>query len=510
MEEKNLKAPVFAVETIYNNTAEIPIDVDFTLPDYCPDVNKILKCKAISRIASKLCSGSSITVDGCVTITVIYCSPENRIFSYEYQYPFNKSFDAETNTDGADLCVKTKLEYINCRAVTGRKIDIHGAAGVYVKLKCRKKTDIITDVDDNCIELLRGTAKATSPMGKTEKYLILEDEIELSQGMAAISTVLRYDSSAVVKECKLINNKIMIKGDLILKILYMTENGQSQLINETQPFSQLLELDEVNENCECEGKAYIANIELKPRINAAGEARSFTLNCKILVCCECYCNNDVEVVLDAFSRKFEADISRNEICFNKIRQSINECFSCKKGITAPENDISSVADMWCGVRSESCKFVEGELIINGTVTASFILMNSNGEPIFFEKPIDFEYKKPVNCTESGLHCDPQLSVVSCGYTLTGNGNIELYVELSVNAAVISRENVSLVTGVKIKESIPLQKKERGAMTVYFASSGERIWDIARHYLSSPNEIKQINDIDTDVLKSEKMILVPMN
>ncbi len=73
----------------------------------------------------------------------------------------------------ANLCCRTKCEYINCRAVTGRKIDIHGAVSISVRVFRRKGTDIISDIDDPNIEQRRGTAPATIPMGYSEKYLMV-------------------------------------------------------------------------------------------------------------------------------------------------------------------------------------------------------------------------------------------------------------------------------------------------------------------------------------------------
>ena len=49
MEEKALKTGVYVNETILNELLETPIDVDFTLPDYCGDISKIFKGFAIIR-----------------------------------------------------------------------------------------------------------------------------------------------------------------------------------------------------------------------------------------------------------------------------------------------------------------------------------------------------------------------------------------------------------------------------------------------------------------------------
>ena len=81
MEEKILKSGVFVNDTVFNESTEQPIDVDFTLPDFCPDISKIFKCRAVSRISSKGMNGKNITVDGSVSITVHYCDSDGQICS---------------------------------------------------------------------------------------------------------------------------------------------------------------------------------------------------------------------------------------------------------------------------------------------------------------------------------------------------------------------------------------------------------------------------------------------
>ena len=329
MEQKNLKTSVFSLDTVFCESAEQPIDIDFTLPDYYVDISKILKCRAISRISSKSINGSSAAIEGCVTVTVIYCGNDNCISSYEYQYPFSKSFDTSLNTEGCIISAKTKCEYINCRAVTGRKIDVHGAVGIYVTIKKRKLTDVISDCDDCNIELLRDSVPATVPMGCAEKYLLIEEEIELGTSQPDIRCVIRYDAEAVITDSKILAGKSVVKGDLKLKLLYAPEeNTAPQTIRYQIPFSQLIEIDGISDECDCESKVSIAHLEVKPRVSASGECRQLMLTAKLLITSECCCNNDVPVIVDAYSKKYEADICKNEICFDKIIEAFYGC--CKR------------------------------------------------------------------------------------------------------------------------------------------------------------------------------------
>ena len=510
MEQKNLKTSVFSLDTVFNESAEQPIDIDFTLPDYYADISKILKCRAVSRISSKGMSGSNISVEGCVTVTVIYCGSDNCISSYEYQYPFSKSFDTGINTDGCMLNVKTKCEYINCRAVTGRKIDIHGAAGIYVTLKKRKLTDVISDCDDCNIELLRGSVPATVPMGCADKYLLIEEEIELGSGQPDIRCVIRYDAEASITDSKILAGKSVVKGEMTVKLLYAPEDNLApQTVRYQLPFSQLIEIDGISDGCDCESKVSIAHLEIKPRVSASGECRQLMLTAKLLITSECCCNNDVAVILDAYSRKYEADICKNEVCFNKITENINQSFSCKKNIEFPDNTLSAVSDMWCEARVDSVNFGDNAMRVCGTVTAFIIALDSDQIPTFYEKSIDFEYTHPMNVTGE-LKCSPDITVTGANYTLTGEYNMELRIELNICASIYKCSNLPLITDIKINDGKPVQKANSGAMTVYFASQGEKIWDIARHYFADVEELKQINEIDEDILTRDKMILVPTN
>ncbi|MBP3706748.1 MAG: DUF3794 domain-containing protein, partial [Clostridia bacterium] len=433
-----------------------------------------------------------------------------RLCSFEYQYPFSKSIETGVEADGCLLNCTTRCEYINCRAVTSRKIDLHGAAAISIKIIKRKSTEIISDIDDKNIELLRGTAPATTPMGFNEKYLIIEEKIELTQSQSNMCSVIRYDAVPIVKECKILSGKVVIKGEISFSILCSGIDCPPQTVRSIIPFSQILEIEGITDSCECDTSAQIVYLEIKPQLDANGEAKALTVNAKILVGCECYCNNDIDVVLDAFSRKFHAEIIKNDVCINKICRKINERFNCKKNLEFSDGSLSAVADMWCNVKVENIKLDTKCLEINGTVIASIIAIDTEGLPSFYEKMIDFEYSCPIDLPNTNLRCDPIITVSSANYTITGSGNMEFRVELCVNAVIYEDIVIPLISDVEINEKRPIESKSHSAMTIYFATSGESVWEIARKYCASIKEIKQINDLNDETLENDTMILVPMN
>ncbi len=508
MENKALKTDVYTNENVWADSCEQPIDVEFTLPDYCPDISKIFKCKTVARISSKSLGDRSITVDGNICITVLYCDANNNLCSYEYQYPFNKVKETEVDTNCCNLCASAKTDYINCRAVSGRKVDIHGAVSINLRLFCRKCNSVISDIDDCNIETKRLSAPATSPMGYNEKYVIIEEEIALSSGSVPIGKIIRYDAHPTVSDCKVISDKVMTKGEMTVSITYCAENSNMpEVIKTLIPFSQVIDIQGVSETCECETKSSLAYLDIKPKTNSQGECKSFSFNAKILLCSQAFCNDDVPIISDAFSRKFEADIVKNKVIFTKICDNIKDRFHFKENININEG-IISILDLWCDIQSQTVRFDDGKMQLCGVMLVSMVGVLENGEVAFFEKPVDFEYSHPLSNEYDSVECQPEMCVLSCGFTINSPTSLEIRADITVNASVLEKTGIELVSDMKVNEHKLKQKNNSCALTVYFVTGQECVWDIARIYNASVDEIIKLNNLQGEYIDDGSMILVP--
>lgn len=507
MEQKNLKVPVTVNQSVLNQSSEIPIDTDFTLPDYCPEISKILKCKTDIFILSKGINGKNINIDGNVLITLIYVSPEDTLYSYEYQYPFNKVIECDESIDGADIFAAAKTDYINCRAVSARKIDIHGALTLKTEAQKKQTFEIISDIDDDTVELHRAVIPATTPLSYSEKYISIEEETDIAGSDESIECILRYEAVPHIKECKLLPNKAMLKGELCVKAVYITSDNKRGQMNISVPFSQLLGIEGINEDCKCTSGCKLCSLEVKPSSNQ--DSKSFITSAKVLVWCRTFCENDIEVITDAYSRKYSADIKKSNVKFSKLCCEICDNLNLKENITDENISIANVADMWYVSEIESKSIENGSLSIKGNIGVFLIVTDDDGESYALERKVPFDYNKSLECCEKALYCDPEISINSGSYIITSSDTIEIRLDICIKAGIYSENDGLVVTNVLLDSSKPVEKLSKGAMTVYFASIGENIWDIAKKYCASVKEIKQINDLNCDTLENEKMLLIPM-
>ena len=60
----------------------------------------------------------------------------------------------------------------------------------------------------------------------------------------------------------------------------------------------------------------------------------------------------------------------------------------------------------------------------------------------------------------------------------------------------------------LDEETPLKKENQSGITIYFSDEGEKLWDVAKRYRTTTDEIARINSIDENILlkKNQKLII----
>ncbi|MBO4468078.1 MAG: DUF3794 domain-containing protein [Clostridia bacterium] len=505
--EKNLvKSTINTYETVLCEQLEQAIDGEFSLPDFCPDAVRILKCRAVPRICLKSASAKTVTVDGNVSVTVFYSDEDGGIFSYEYSYPFSKTKDVGQNIEEDRLIVKTKCDYINCRAVSGRKIDIHGAVKITITASRRNSIEVISDIDDDSIEVLKGVSPATTPSDYAEKSITIEEDCELSGGESG-NSILRYDGDAYIKECKILSGKVILKGDMTVFVRYLKDSSVNTM-KSVIPFSQVLDIKTPGDACECSGEVGICALEIAPKTDDDGEFRVFSVMAKLLLTAETYCKNDIPVILDAYSKKCGAEITKTPVKLKKLVDTISDGFTLKDEIKTADYSIQRIIDNWYDVRLSESKIAGNGIKVSGELLLSFIIKDEDENVSYIEKKADFEHTVPLAEKDGEFSADPKIMVKSLGYTLVDANTIEVRAELLVKTPLYEITEITAVTDIKICDDQASNGNSDTAMVVYFGQSGEKLWDIGRRYLSAVEDIKKINGIEEDTLSKDTTLLIP--
>lgn len=496
-------------ETVFSQAMEQSVDIDFTLPDYCPNISRVLKCITTPVVISKSINGTQASVDGNITFCLIYTDEDNGINSYYYSYPFSKSFDIAEPSVNSTFFAKVKVDYMNIRAMSERKIEIHGAVGIVADISEKKTKNIISDIDCDFVYQKSGQINAITPLVASDKHIIVEEEIDIGQGKPAIKNIIKKNAEAEVTECKIISNKAVIKGKVALKVLYCPNpDGRPQNFETTMPFSQVIELNGVTDECKCDTSVDVVSVDTETKPGLSDECRTISVQAKLLLSLSAYCDNEVPVIFDTFSNKYEMSVEKEEVSFEKILNRVNENYICKKVLEFSDNAIGSVVDLWGDTYVGSVRCIDGKVTINGMVNISILGYDTNSVPVFYDRGIDFEYSFNLDETPTAFKCRPIIKAKNISYNLLDSNKIDIRADIGVNAVIYDIEKSNLITSVEVNEESIKKRNSEIALVLYYADPGEEVWDIAKKYNSSPKEISTLNELNEDTIVNKRVLLIP--
>lgn len=509
MECKTVKQPVCVNQTVFFQKGEIPFDLDFSLPDYCPDIRKILKCRVTPGIFSKAATGQSITVDGQISACVFYCDEQNGVYSYEQTVPFNKTFQGEENLDGALVEICTKLQYVNCRAVSERKIDIHGAVAISVGANCLKTFEILSDADRPDFQFERAEMPTLNAISNAEKNLLVEERLDISSSLPTVGCILKSSAEISVDEVKPIRSKVNVKGNLSVEVLYCDEQHRRyQNYSTVIPYSQFIDMPEVREDCRCECRAQICFLEVKP-IKGSEECRSLSMNAKVFMQVSAYCDRNVPVILDLYSTRYEIDAKREELPMDRICSSLKDRYTYQGVMDFPLKDLAGILDFSRESETVGCRFENGKVLVSLRLNVGFLYCNSDSQISYAEKSEEFTYEHPVeDSIGENAVCNPDFRIASVSYNILSESQVEFRVEYTVGLCIHEVKNIRAVARWE-EDSQKVKGTPDCSLVAYFAAKGEKIWDIAKRYNSNLAEMQALNGLKETEVPEQRCLLIPV-
>lgn len=501
----NLKE-VCSYNTPYNASVEQAIDGEYTLPDYCPDIKKILKCSIAPYIHNVNPQGNSVTLDGTARICILYLSGDKKeIRGYEIQSSFSKNVDIKTDATNCTFECVPNTEYVNCRAVNERKLDIHGAVTIKIKCMCKEKANTVSDIDCEDIQLRKNNIEYSELMACADKLIILNEEIALDETNGSILNIIQSCASVTDEEYKPVTNKIVYKANFNVKFTYLNEDGIYETVNCAIPISQIIEADGITENAMCHGKSKVCGLELKPYTDRNGNCMSVLMNSKIMVSVKSWNVCNVETVTDAYSIDCELETSDKQVHLMRTADCLNQTEICRQAFNF-DDGIKDIISVNFGEPQINALYEYGNINLNGNLPICILYVNLNGECCCVDKMIDVTTSLPAADNYNDF------DVNSCAhngtYSLNSENSVEFRCECKISVVPKNIQNIRLLTDIQKDTTRQKNNENRPAMTLYYAKSGESIWDIAMRYNSKADEIMKQNGLTNDVLQNNKMIIIP--
>ena len=499
------KYSISYLDLIFSGVQEIPIDSDITLPDYCPDIGKILKCQVSASVLSRNISGDRISVEGNSLIELLYSDVDKNIIRcFKTEIPFSQSFNINSSSNPEVVSFNVKREYINCRAISPRKIDIHGACSLKALVFGRKNLEITNDIIGDDIKLKKSDISFSQLNSIIQHQFNINETLDLGSDKPSPEFIVKSNLNISDLECSCENDQINFSCKINIKILYVDdiETGEINSVEYSIPVNETVDFQGIMDDNICKIIPEIVSHEEKIASDSDSPSNLISEDIKLMITAFTFQNDEVSIISDAYSTDYNVELSNENVTLSKFSKML-----CENVFHEEICDISTskIIDIWTD--SSSVTFSNGSL--NSKVNICVLALDSDFVPFYFERELQFSKELNDDISNQDLSQSQfYLSVQKIDYKILNQNSVELKLKAQIFYNLCSTKNLQIVSEVYSDDLSKKAKDSNVSLIIYYADAGETLWDIAKNYCTTVDKIKDENEFDFDVLDSNRAILIP--
>ena len=505
MELKVFKDTLSAAGTLCDAKAELPVETEILIPDYLPQIFKIVKCFVHLVGLQKQITGTRLVLDGYLRCVVFYQGEgDQSLCQTEQKIPFTKAIDlAAGEYTGYHVYVSGDIEYLNCRAVNQRRIDVRGAYALTASVSARVEQEIVSTLAGAGAELKNEVLPGTQCVADMDKLISAEEEVIFPQQPCA---VLDISGTGTVQDIRVISGKAVVKGEIEAQILYRTEAGyHTEKLRKAIPFNQIIDLDGVTEECRC-----FAAVEPIGCTLMAGSAQenSSVITVTALLHLRVFRSIEYCAVADAFSTQYETELTYQQAAVEQLEDLVDEVAEARISGALPDENAEIIQCFASPAPIEMAVNENQKTILRGRATAHVFCMNSLGEIDCYDKPFEYVLPGEYDALPENLRveCWPAVQDAS---GLKNGGNLSAQIQIHVTGTVLSRRKVTVLESIQCLEELDSDDGDV-ALRICYAAAGENVFDIAKKYHVSPKATLACNALEELQLENDTRLLIPMN
>ena len=492
------------LEPVLEEKSECRLETEVYLPDYLPDVQKLLRCEIIPRVASRDMLAGRITVEGEAEIRVFYKSVEDTVSCAVTLKEFSNTFAVSEPDADYDVSTETVGSINSVRASGPRRIAVKAEITTSVIAAKNSVLQIAESVAEG-VEARKERISAISNSESAEVEIRVTEELELPETLPEIAALLYTDVTAKVNEATPSTGRCVIKGDVTVKPVCAAPDGKLVSSEYRFPISQIIDIANLDEDYLCDAELQIVSVYAESEQSAEGKNR--IIDCEIVInaLLHAYKTSEYEIITDVFSPCCELKEEYAEAKYLTCYDYYSDEKSIK-GQLVTESAIASVTDVFTSPRVMRVSADNGCLKAEGIVNADIVYNSEDSGIVSKRAEIPFEFSFPYNC-DFQLRCETRVSVASVSYNISADNTVDIRCDTAIKASVCAEHKLRAVS--EISSAGEKESCGRYPIMLYFAESGESAWEIAKRYGASFSEILLQNDLDSDTVDTAKMLVIPL-
>lgn len=516
MSIESIRENIYASKCYDAQTLQFPIKQDMIVPDIKPDVAKILHVDPKITFEDMVVDANRVKFVGVADFNILYLSDgvDKTVHNISVSYPVEDFMNVDNITKDSMVKINGYIENCRVELLNSRKINLNCIVEIEVKFEVKYEKPVITDVvglDD--IQLKKKTLSARQLFIHKQEKFIVKDEIGIGVGKPNIREILWCDVCIKNKDIKVLDDKIAVKGDLNVCVLYAGESDDRNLefIEKDVPFNGIIECLGATQEMYADIDMRIAKKYIQVIPDMDGEDRILELEIITDMNVKVYSLTKKDIISDCYCpckkmifNKEKADF-QNLIFKNQMKGNINHNIS----IASDMPDIMQVLYVSAKPRVEDVKIDGDNVVAEGVVFTKvfFVAADDNNPLCSFDEVIPFEQKIKGRDLSPNNKVEIMASMEYATCNMLSNREVEIRCGVCFDTNVLDEKEYDLIMDIDDEDMDMDEIENMPSVVVYVISKEDSLWDIAKKYNTTMDELMQLNSLDNDNMMEGQKILI---
>ena len=494
-------------------TDQFYIDDDYNVPDAKGDVKRVILGEGTLHVEDMKVVENYIRASGKLNFKVLYVTDEgeNRLSCLEGRIPFEEMIYLEQEPIG-NLFVQSSSVDLTVTVIHSRKLNLKTLAELTICSEGKKENELTVDIESDTPlykryenrELLRAF------LTKKDTYRIKE-EAALSGTKENIGTLLWTELSSRKLDTRLETDELKMQGELLLFCLYETVDGKTDWVEQAIPYEGRIECYGAEDSMYHQIYPELTDVNIDVRMDEDGEMRLIGVEATLEVRLIVYEEEKMDILMDAYSLEKTCAPKLSEEIFERLLMQNHSKCKVTEQLSLPEikDNILQICHSNARIQVEHTEVTEGEIQIEGVLHICFLYVKTDDEIPFdtWQGMIPFSYLLESNETSEDMTYGLTYAVEQLSVSLLGTDEIEIKAVLAFNSFLKSPVMIQNIEEIEFQPIDMEEMEKRPGITGYTVRDGDILWDLAKRYHTTVQGIMEVNDLETEEIKSGDKILI---
>jgi len=479
---------------------QITLDDDYIVRDNKPDVLRVIYTKGDVVLEDIKEGNQVIWITGKLRFSSLYQSDDEnrRLESVTGDIPFQEKLVMDEIENMDRLSVNVSIEDLSVGIINSRKLVVRAVLNVSAKSMEEEKISLCGAMDDGRFQQKTNQIPVLCLVEDKQDVVHMQKEMMLPNTRTNIGELIFYQVDFRNEEIELQENRIMMQMDAQIWVLYRSEStGEYECYETTVPVSGELECDYLQGDEMFWAKIHPLEIELEPRGDYDGESRMLGMDLTMAADIQIYREETCEILQDAYTMDTELQMEREDVSFYQLLvKNLSKVRLMEQDrIEKNQERILQICGSSGTITIDHMKKRDNGIHVEGILNVH-ILYNTIEDSLPYShtmSQLPFEQFIEVDGMTDSIDYWVDAKIEQLQVNLLDNTEYEVKAVLEIGLLVMKREGISNILSIQEEPmDMELLQKQPG-MIGCVRKEGEDIWDIAKKYHATQENILQIGD-----------------